>query len=130
MAMLGECREYMYFTSIHKRENARSLLFRMQVFWLYICAAYILWSLELASDLFHDFFAYDIGGEELDSTLLYKGEIPEGTRSRLVRNFASQVEFGHGKRALEGRNPRPECRLKLHFFYLCFSYYDSFPRHF
>lgn len=42
----------------------------------------ILWSLELESDFFHDFFAYGIGGEELDSTPLYKGEIPERTRSK------------------------------------------------
>ena len=89
--MLGECREYMYFTSIHKRENARSLLFRMQVFWLYICAAYILWSLELASDLFHDFFAYDIGGEELDSTPLYKVEFQ---KKHGCKRCAVGKEFG------------------------------------
>ena len=51
----------------------------------------VLWSLELASEFLHDFFASDIGGEELDSASLYKGEIPERTRSRLVRNLASRI---------------------------------------
>ena len=50
------------------------------------------------------FFAYYFGGkrnrEELDSAPLYKGEIPERTRSRLVRNLVAEVEFGHEERGL------------------------------
>lgn len=47
------------------------------------------------SDFFSWFFFFDIGGEELDSTLLYKDEIPERTRSRLESNLASREKnFG------------------------------------
>ena len=31
---------------------------------------------------------------------LYKGEIPERTRSQLVRNLVAEVEFGHKERGL------------------------------
>ena len=29
-----------------------------------------MWSLELASEFYHDFFAYDFGGEDPDSALI------------------------------------------------------------
>ena len=60
----------------------------------------ILWSLELASKFLHVFFPYNIGGEELDPISLKKGEIPERTRSRLIRNLVAEEQFGHEERAL------------------------------
>ena len=48
-----------------------------------------LWSLESASKFFHDLLAYYSGGgagqSDPDSTPLYKGEIPERTRSQEMR---------------------------------------------
>ena len=46
------------------------------------------WSWSLIFFMFFSLMIYT-GGEELDLTTLYKGEIPEGTLSRLVRNLAS-----------------------------------------
>ena len=73
----------------------------------------------MASEFLHDFYAYDIGGEGLDSASLYNGEIPERTRSRLVRNLASRK---WNLVALWSEGIRDRNVLKLRFFYLCFSY--------
>ncbi len=48
-----------------------------------------LWSLELASEFFHDLSAYDFGGEESrpsDLQAWIEGRIPRRARSRLGRN--------------------------------------------
>ena len=42
-----------------------------------------LWSLELASELFHDFFAYNFGGEELHSR-------PELTRAKFQKEHGRE----------------------------------------
>ena len=56
------------------------------------------------SDLFHDLFAYDIGGEELDSTPPYVQVQERNSRKNTVavgQKFGiPEVEFGHEKRAL------------------------------
>ena len=54
-----------------------------------------MWSLELASEFLHDFFAYDFGGEDsrpLDlQAWIVEGGISRQARSRLERNSASRV---------------------------------------
>ena len=87
----------------------------------------VLWSLELASEVFHDFFAYDFGGEErgyrtvrtgIDPSCqrprkaknanqistFRKGEFCKGTRSRLARNLASRKGNLVTKNARSGLN--------------------------
>ena len=55
----------------------------------------------MASEFLHVFFLLMIlAGKSWIQPLLNKGEIPERTRSRLVRNLVAEVEFGHEERAL------------------------------
>ncbi len=53
----------------------------------YFCTQEVLWSLELAFEVFHDFFAYDFGGERSQPSGIQawigKGKISKRTRSRL-----------------------------------------------
>ena len=116
----------------------------------------ILWSLEWASELFHDFFRlwfwrrragfswakfqkeHGCGrcadGKEsgimilVGKTRIQLGNIPEGARSRLERNLEWRKAISSRRtRALVWRKLWVEFRLKLRFFYHCFSYKDSFP---
>ena len=80
---------------------------------------WILWRLDLASELFQDFFAYYFGGKKLppargraESDPLLQGKkmkvfdeisVQNSRRNTVVvgQKFGiPQVEFGHGKRAL------------------------------
>ena len=53
----------------------------------------VLWSLELASEFFHDIFAYDFDGEESRPSDLQTvvGTIPRRARSRLGGNFRKRA---------------------------------------
>ncbi len=51
---------------------------------------YVLWSLELASEVFHEFFVYDFGTGRLGFSshcISYNGKIPKRVRSRLERKL-------------------------------------------
>ena len=107
----------------------------------------VLWSLELAFEFFHEFFACLLFGWERAAasksqgriwSLFCKGKrwrvptrylckIHEGTWSWLIRNGIWHPRSGiwsQKTRALEWRNSRPKCnvRLKLRFLYQSFSY--------
>ena len=67
--------------------NLLTTFFYPMYYWigaLYKCSPYHLYLGFLSPSCF---FPYDIGGEELDSTSLYKGAIPERTRSREMRSW-------------------------------------------
>ncbi len=54
----------------------------------------VLSSLEMASEFFHDIFAYDFGGEESrpsDLQTVVEGTIPRRARSRLGGNFRKRA---------------------------------------
>ncbi len=119
-----------------------------QVLYLHrgINKAQMLWSLELASGFFYDFFAYHFGGgagqPDPDSTPRLQGQgwrerwrIPTRSQPSEIAKFTKEHGRGwrgiwHRRRvilsletpALVWRNSWPVCRLKLRFFYLCFSY--------
>ena len=49
----------------------------------------VLWSLELASEIFHDFFAYDSGGKDLDSALTSRTKFQK-EHNTVARNARSE----------------------------------------
>lgn len=101
----------------------------------------VLWSLVLASEAFHDFFASYFGGKEQLLAIARAKSDPssvrvEGEELRLDHSAKFMKEHGRGwsgiwhpqtgiwsrkTRPLERRNSRLGCRSKFCFFHLCFS---------